>query len=83
MAAQSTTPGQSTTPSTTGNQNRQTVTVTVGGVAADVAFVGIPSGLVGVTQINYTIPATAPTGVQPVVVTIGNVASPSANITGQ
>jgi uncharacterized protein (TIGR03437 family) len=62
---------------------RQTVTVTVGGVAADVAFVGIPSGLVGVTQINYTIPATAPTGVQPVVVTIGNVASPSANITVQ
>jgi uncharacterized protein (TIGR03437 family) len=62
---------------------RQTVSVTVGGVPAQVEFVGIPSGLVGVTQVNYTIPAGAPSGVQPVVVAIGNSSSPPANITVQ
>jgi len=62
---------------------RQTVSVTVGGVPAETTFVGITSGLVGVTQINYTIPATAPLGVQPVVVTIGSVSSPPASITVQ
>ena len=36
--------------------------VTIGGVAATVQFVGIPSGLVGVTQINVAIPAAAPSG---------------------
>ena len=32
------------------------VTVTVAGQKADIAFQGIPSGLVGVTQINYVVP---------------------------
>ena len=62
---------------------RLPVTVTVGGVAATTTFVGIPSGLTGVTQINYTVPATAPTGVQPVVVTVGGVASKPANLAVQ
>jgi len=62
---------------------RLPVTVTVGGVTATTTFVGIPYGLTGVTQINYTVPASAPTGVQPVVVTVGGVASPSANLTVQ
>jgi uncharacterized protein (TIGR03437 family) len=57
------------------------VTLTVGGQAATIAFIGIPSGLVGVTQINYTVPANAPLGVQPVVVTVGTVASPPAKLT--
>jgi uncharacterized protein (TIGR03437 family) len=60
---------------------QQAVSVTVGGVSANIAFIGIPSGLVGVTQINYTIPAGVPAGVQPVVVTVGSVASPAANLT--
>jgi uncharacterized protein (TIGR03437 family) len=55
--------------------------VTVGGVPATIAFIGIPSGLVGVTQINYTVPAAVPAGVQPVVVTVGGVPSPAANLT--
>jgi uncharacterized protein (TIGR03437 family) len=59
----------------------QAVSVTVGGVAADVAFVGIPSGLVGVTQINYQVPASIATGTQPVVVTVGGVSSAPANLT--
>jgi uncharacterized protein (TIGR03437 family) len=57
------------------------VTLTVGGVPAKLAFVGIPRGLVGVTQINFTIPANAPLGVQPVVVTVGGVASAPVNLT--
>jgi uncharacterized protein (TIGR03437 family) len=57
------------------------VTVTVGGVQAALAFVGIPSGLAGTTQINFTIPAGAPLGDQPVVVTVGGVVSQSANLT--
>ena len=60
---------------------QQAVSVTVGGVPATIAFIGIPSGLVGVTQINYTVPAGVPAGVQPVVVTVGGVASPAANLT--
>ena len=54
--------------------------VTVGGVAATIDFIGIPSGLVGVTQINYTVPSSVATGVQPVVVTVGGVPSPAANL---
>ena len=57
------------------------VTLTVGGQPASIMFVGIPSGLVGVTQINYQVPANAPLGVQPVVVTVGSAASPAANLT--
>lgn len=57
------------------------VTVTVGGQAADVSFSGIPNGLVGVTQINFTVPGAAPLGTQPVVVTVGTVASPPVNLT--
>ncbi|MGA2879854.1 MAG: protease pro-enzyme activation domain-containing protein [Bryobacteraceae bacterium] len=57
------------------------VTVTVAGQTATIAFMGIPSGLVGVTQINYQVPPHTPAGVQPVVVTVGGVASPPANLT--
>ena len=60
---------------------RLPVTVTVGAVQANIAFIGIPSGLVGVTQINYTVPDTAPLGVQQVVVTVGSASSPPATLT--
>ncbi len=62
---------------------RLPVTVTVGGIAipqASLQYVGIPSGLVGVTQINFTIPTTVGTGPQPVVVTVGTASSPAATI---
>ena len=58
----------------------QPVTVTVGGVAASLQFVGIPSGLAGVTQINFTVPSNAPLGAQRVVVTVGGAASPPATL---
>jgi uncharacterized protein (TIGR03437 family) len=59
------------------------VTVTVGGVAAPLPllFAGIPPGLVGVTQINFQIPATAPLGPQPVIVTVGTVSSAPVTLT--
>jgi uncharacterized protein (TIGR03437 family) len=56
-------------------------TVTVGGVAATTTFVGEPSWSIGVSQINFTIPANAPLGVQPVVVNIGGALSAPVYIT--
>jgi len=59
----------------------QSYSVTVGGVNAPIAFIGDTPGLVGVVQINYTVSTTIPTGTQPVVVSIGGVASQSALLT--
>jgi uncharacterized protein (TIGR03437 family) len=55
--------------------------VTVGGVNAPIQFAGIPAGLVGVMQINYQLPTTVKTGVQPVVVTVGSASSVAAHLT--
>jgi len=57
------------------------VQLTVGGVPANVLFSGIPFGLVGVTQINFTIGASTPGGPQPVVVTIGGVSAQTFTLT--
>ena len=54
--------------------------LTVGGVNVTPLFVGIPYGLVGVTQVNFTVPSTISTGLQPVVVTLGNNSSVAAMI---
>jgi len=64
-------------------KSRLPVSVTVGGVPAFVQFYGIPVGLVGVSQLNFTVPASVPPGVQPVVVTVGGVSSPPVNLTVQ
>jgi len=58
----------------------QSARVTVGDIEAPIAFIGIPQGLVGVTQVNFQVPAGAALGTQPVVVTIGGVASAPANL---
>jgi uncharacterized protein (TIGR03437 family) len=42
-------------------------TLTVGGVIAPITFIGVPVGLAGVTQINFTVPASVPVGTQAVV----------------
>lgn len=60
---------------------QQATTVTVGGLPARIDFIGEPRGLVGVTLINYQIPPGAPLGPQPVVVTVGGIASPPATVT--
>ena len=54
------------------------VSVTIGGVAAHLEYVGIPSWSVGTLQVNFTVPSNAPLGVQPVVVTVGSASSPGA-----
>jgi uncharacterized protein (TIGR03437 family) len=54
---------------------RLPLTLTVGGETATLLFSGITTGVVGATQINFTVPATIPVGPQPVVVTVGGVAS--------
>lgn len=60
---------------------RLPVSVTVGGVTAATQAIGVPAGLLGLTQINFTVPPDAPLDVQPVVVTVGTAASPPVNIT--
>jgi uncharacterized protein (TIGR03437 family) len=55
-------------------------TVTVGGVAAPTSFIGIPYGLVGVTQINFQIPSGVATGIEPVVVNVNGVTSAAAYV---
>ncbi|HLK64170.1 MAG TPA: protease pro-enzyme activation domain-containing protein [Bryobacteraceae bacterium] len=57
------------------------LSVTVGGIPAQVQFMGITPGLVGVTQVNFQIPTNAPLGPQPVVVTVGTVASMPVTLT--
>jgi uncharacterized protein (TIGR03437 family) len=56
-------------------------TVTVAGEKATVAYYGVPSWAVGVTQINYTVPSDAPLGDQSVVVTVAGVQTQSAKLT--
>ncbi len=58
----------------------QPVTVSVGGIQAAIDFIGIPGQLVGVTQINFEVPAQAPLGIQSVFVSVGGVASPAARL---
>jgi uncharacterized protein (TIGR03437 family) len=62
---------------------RLPVTVTVGGLNAAVVFAGLQSGTAGVMQVNFTIPAAVAPGAQPVVITVGGVASPAATVTVQ
>ena len=40
----------------------QSAAVTVGGLDAPIQFIGVPPGLVGVTQINYQVPAASGAG---------------------
>jgi uncharacterized protein (TIGR03437 family) len=60
---------------------RQKTTVTIGGIPATIDFVGIPWGLVGVTQINVQVPNGIATGPRQVVVTVGGVSSAPATLT--
>ncbi len=76
------TTGATPNPRQTTPKPTQAVTVTVGGVVVPALdFLGVPSWSVGVTQINFKIPASVAVGVQPVVVTVGSVSSLPAKIT--
>ena len=55
-------------------------TVTVAGQPADVVFSGLAPFNVGLYQLNITVPADAPSGIQPVVVTANGIASKTTNL---
>lgn len=55
-------------------------TVTLGGVNLPVGFSGLAPGFIGLYQVNVTIPANAPTGNQPLVITMNGISSPPANL---
>lgn len=54
--------------------------MSIGGVEAGIAFAGIPPGLVGVMQINFTVSPNTPVGTQSVVVKVGDASSEAAKI---
>ena len=60
---------------------KQNTVVTVGGTQVTPSYIGIPSWSVGVLQINFTVPSTLAPGAQPVVVTVGGVASAASTLT--
>jgi len=59
---------------------RLPLSVTVGGVPAFLPFAGLAPGLFGITQVNFTVPASVPPGSQTVVVTVGGVSSPPVTL---
>ena len=73
--------GATNTSSSSFPKSRQALSMTVGGLPATVVFNGIVPGLIGVTQVNFTIPADIQPGIQPVVVRVGTIDSAPANIT--
>jgi len=59
----------------------QNVTATVGGIPATVAYYGTAPGIVyGVMQVNVVIPANAPTGSLPLLISVGN-STTQSNVT--
>jgi minor extracellular serine protease Vpr len=74
-------PSGEITPSTEPfSETQATPTVTIGNVNATVGFSGLTPGSIGLYQLNVTVPQNAPTGLQPVVITQGGVASQAANL---
>ena len=58
--------------------------MTIGGIQAQVAFSGLAVGYPGLYQVNVTVPQNAPAGSsEPLVVTIGGVASNTVTIAVQ
>lgn len=57
--------------------------VTIGGRAAAVQFCGLAPGFVGLYQLNVSVPADTPTGVQPLIIRAGGVASKASAIAVQ
>jgi uncharacterized protein (TIGR03437 family) len=66
--------------STTLSRTNLSPTVTVGGTTASVAFSGLAPALVGLYQINFTVPSGTPSGSASVVVTSNGVASNTAKL---
>ncbi len=71
------------TPLTVLSRTTTLPTVTIGGLNAPVLFSGMTPQTVGLYQINVTVPANAPTGLQPITVSIGGVAGKTSQIVVQ
>jgi uncharacterized protein (TIGR03437 family) len=70
-------------PTTTVYQPMLPVSVTVGGTPVFLQSLGQAINQFGLTQVKFTLPASITTGPQPVVVTVGGVASAAATLTVQ
>ena len=62
------------------SQTNLTPTVTVGSTTAEIGFSGLAPGLVGLYQINFTVPRGTPSGSANVVVTANGVSSNAAKL---
>lgn len=68
-------------PANTLFATRETPTVTIGGIPANVDFSGLTPGLVGLWQLNLRVPSNAPTGTAvPVLITLGGRTSVATTI---
>jgi uncharacterized protein (TIGR03437 family) len=61
-------------------RTRVTPSVTIGGRPAQVSFSGLAPYFVGLYQVNVTIPADAPTGIQSIVISSNGVVSKTSNL---
>jgi uncharacterized protein (TIGR03437 family) len=61
-------------------KSRLPVSVTVAGIPAFVQFYGLAPGYVGMGEVSFTVPASLKPGMQPVVITVGGVASKPVNL---
>jgi uncharacterized protein (TIGR03437 family) len=73
-------PSGEITPAQPLARTRVVPNVTIGARPATVQFSGLAPYNVGLYQLNVVVPPDAPTGIQPVVVTAGGVASKAANL---
>ncbi len=67
-------------PAPAGDKTTNAVSVTVGGKTATVSFAGLAEGFPGLNQVTFVVPSDAPTGSQPVEVSVGGVSSPPVNM---
>ena len=56
------------------------VRVSLAGSPCEVQYAGLAPGFVGVYQVNFRVPANAPSGLQELIVTAGTVASPAVKV---
>jgi uncharacterized protein (TIGR03437 family) len=54
--------------------------VTIGGVNAPVGFSGLAPNIVGLYQVNITVPVGVPSGTQPIVLTLGGVSTQTSQL---
>jgi minor extracellular serine protease Vpr len=62
------------------SQTQFPASVTIGNVDAHVSFSGLTPGSIGLYQLNVDVPQNAPTGLQPLVITVNGVRSVAANL---